>query len=458
VSWNDVTGEEGYKIYRCSGSGCTPTTLVQTVGANVTSWSNTGLTANKTYGYRVKAYNAGGESDWSNTAYCTTLAPTPTPTPTRTPTPTPTRTPTPTPTRTPTPTPTRTPTPTPTRTPTPTPAPSCSGSISCQSSTQNSITLSYSYSNCSANTVSLFRGSTKLKTFSGTSGSGTYQDTGLSVGTSYDYYLRNGTTASSPLLASVSCSTECQCTYGDCCDGCKYYSSSVVCANWTEERFRCSSTACGGDVQRRTRNCTRKCPGNGPDCTGSTSCGSWSSWQVYQDCSSNEKCVVSGNSAWCQYDSSCACSCGSWSSWSNVGCGQCGCASDKMCQRRTRTCTPSGCNTEEETRCVTSSSCSGGGIQGHCNNQLDVWSCQTYCWETFRKNCSYISLYPADPYPSNSNWRVWYYDFNLNQCYYTVKNQSVYNCNYVGPYQGVYCDCCNVGCPGLMPATACFCE
>ena len=107
VSWNDVTGEEGYKIYRCSGSGCTPTEPpVHTVGANVTSWSNTGLTANTTYGYRVKAYNAGGESDWSNTAYCTTLAPTPTPTPTRTPTPTPTRTPTPTPTKTPTPTPT----------------------------------------------------------------------------------------------------------------------------------------------------------------------------------------------------------------------------------------------------------------------------------------------------------------------------------------------------------------
>ena len=85
---------------------------------------------------------------------------------------------------------------------------SCSGSLSCQSSTQSSITLSYSYSNCSANTVSLFRGSSRLKTFSGTSESGSYTDSGLSSGTSYTYYLRNGTSASSPLLSSATCSTQ----------------------------------------------------------------------------------------------------------------------------------------------------------------------------------------------------------------------------------------------------------
>lgn len=72
VSWTNVANEDGYKIYRCAGSGCTPTTQVYTVGANVTSWSNTGLSSSTTYGYRVKAYNSAGDSSWSNTAYCTT--------------------------------------------------------------------------------------------------------------------------------------------------------------------------------------------------------------------------------------------------------------------------------------------------------------------------------------------------------------------------------------------------
>ncbi|MBC7074090.1 hypothetical protein H5T58_01740 [Candidatus Parcubacteria bacterium] len=87
-------------------------------------------------------------------------------------------------------------------TPTPT------GSLSCQSSTQNSITLSYSFSNSTTGQVSLFRGSTRLKTFSGTSGSGTYTDTGLSSGNSYTYYLRDGTSQSSSLLDSKTCSTQ----------------------------------------------------------------------------------------------------------------------------------------------------------------------------------------------------------------------------------------------------------
>jgi hypothetical protein len=83
--------------------------------------------------------------------------------------------------------------------------PSASGTLACSSATSSSITLGYSYNNGSS--VSLFRGSTLLTTFGSGNGSGNYTDTGLSSNTSYTYYLRNGSSSSSPLLAHTSCST-----------------------------------------------------------------------------------------------------------------------------------------------------------------------------------------------------------------------------------------------------------
>ncbi|MBU1115315.1 MAG: fibronectin type III domain-containing protein [Bacteroidetes bacterium] len=62
VSWNDEsTNEDGFKIYRSTSSGGSYP-QIGTVGANVTSYSNTGLAANTTYYYQVSAYNAGGDS------------------------------------------------------------------------------------------------------------------------------------------------------------------------------------------------------------------------------------------------------------------------------------------------------------------------------------------------------------------------------------------------------------
>jgi hypothetical protein len=76
LSWSDnSTNETGFKIERCLGAGCTNFGSLATVGANVTSYSNTGLAANTPYTYRVQAYNAAGNSGYSNTAYATTLAP-----------------------------------------------------------------------------------------------------------------------------------------------------------------------------------------------------------------------------------------------------------------------------------------------------------------------------------------------------------------------------------------------
>jgi carboxypeptidase T len=74
LSWTDnATNETGYRIERCKGSTCTNFALVATVGANIASYSNTKLTANTTYRYRVYAYNASGNSGYSNIVTATTL-------------------------------------------------------------------------------------------------------------------------------------------------------------------------------------------------------------------------------------------------------------------------------------------------------------------------------------------------------------------------------------------------
>jgi hypothetical protein len=80
-----------------------------------------------------------------------------------------------------------------------------SGSLSCASVTSNSITLNYSFQN--GTNVSLFRSSKFLVNLGSGNNSGNYTNSGLSRNVTYTYYLRNGTSSSSPLLASVKCQT-----------------------------------------------------------------------------------------------------------------------------------------------------------------------------------------------------------------------------------------------------------
>ena len=75
LTWIDNdTAEQGFKIERSAGAGSTDFSQIATVGANVTSFSNTGLTASTSYSYRVRAYNTDGESGYSNTAGAATPA------------------------------------------------------------------------------------------------------------------------------------------------------------------------------------------------------------------------------------------------------------------------------------------------------------------------------------------------------------------------------------------------
>jgi predicted phage tail protein len=69
LSWTDNSSNEtGFSIERCTGNSCTNFAQIATVGANVTSFPNTGLTKNTWYRYRVRAFNASGNSAFSNIA------------------------------------------------------------------------------------------------------------------------------------------------------------------------------------------------------------------------------------------------------------------------------------------------------------------------------------------------------------------------------------------------------
>jgi titin len=74
LQWSDSSSNEtSFKIERSSAASG-PWTLVTTMGANTTSWANTGLAAGTTWWYRVKASNAAGDSAPSPLASATTQA------------------------------------------------------------------------------------------------------------------------------------------------------------------------------------------------------------------------------------------------------------------------------------------------------------------------------------------------------------------------------------------------
>lgn len=73
LAWSDnSTNEDGFRIERCSGAGCTNFTEIKTVSTNVVATSDTTLVPNTTYSYRVRAYNGGGNSGYTSVVSVTT--------------------------------------------------------------------------------------------------------------------------------------------------------------------------------------------------------------------------------------------------------------------------------------------------------------------------------------------------------------------------------------------------
>jgi hypothetical protein len=73
LSWADNSNnEDGFKVERATGATGT-FAQIALAGSNVTSLADSGVTAGTNYCYRVRAYNAGGDSAYSNAA-CATAA------------------------------------------------------------------------------------------------------------------------------------------------------------------------------------------------------------------------------------------------------------------------------------------------------------------------------------------------------------------------------------------------
>lgn len=74
LAWTDTAlNEDGLRIEQCTGVGCTGFAEIATAGPNATAYRSEGLTAGTSYSYRVRAYNTGGNSSYSNTTSATTL-------------------------------------------------------------------------------------------------------------------------------------------------------------------------------------------------------------------------------------------------------------------------------------------------------------------------------------------------------------------------------------------------
>jgi titin len=74
LTWTDnASNESGFRLERSVDA--LTWTQVAALGSNVVTYTDSGLSSATTYYYRVRAWNAGGDSAWSNLANATTLAP-----------------------------------------------------------------------------------------------------------------------------------------------------------------------------------------------------------------------------------------------------------------------------------------------------------------------------------------------------------------------------------------------
>jgi hypothetical protein len=69
LTWRDNAGtEDGFRIERCQGVGCTGFVQIAIVGHDVTVYTDSGLARNTQYSYRVQAFDGDQVSVFSNTA------------------------------------------------------------------------------------------------------------------------------------------------------------------------------------------------------------------------------------------------------------------------------------------------------------------------------------------------------------------------------------------------------
>jgi len=81
LSWTDNAADEtGYKVERCEGAGCSDFAVIDTLAADTTAYSDTGLTLATSYSYRVQSYKDSDcpwDQAYSNVATELTMSPPP---------------------------------------------------------------------------------------------------------------------------------------------------------------------------------------------------------------------------------------------------------------------------------------------------------------------------------------------------------------------------------------------
>jgi chitodextrinase len=74
LAWTDPGGTEtALHVERCTGVGCTNFVFLALLGANVTSYSDQGLSSSTSYSYQVRAFNRDEVSPYSTVVSATTL-------------------------------------------------------------------------------------------------------------------------------------------------------------------------------------------------------------------------------------------------------------------------------------------------------------------------------------------------------------------------------------------------
>ncbi|HZO64932.1 MAG TPA: fibronectin type III domain-containing protein [Kribbellaceae bacterium] len=69
LTWRDNAGtEDGFRIERCQGLGCTGFSQIAVTGHDATVYTDNGLARNTQYSYRVRAFDGDQVSAYSNTA------------------------------------------------------------------------------------------------------------------------------------------------------------------------------------------------------------------------------------------------------------------------------------------------------------------------------------------------------------------------------------------------------
>lgn len=76
LTWTDGSSiETGFEIERRNVTASTSFALIATTTANVAGFTDTGLASSTTYQYRIRAFDPGGSSSYSNSASATTVPP-----------------------------------------------------------------------------------------------------------------------------------------------------------------------------------------------------------------------------------------------------------------------------------------------------------------------------------------------------------------------------------------------